>query len=188
MAVRARAARDDSPCRDHPAARLAQVPSEGAGGRRGRPDCRAHRRTMRFWDSSALVPLVVTQPTSSVTDAWLAADPVPAVWTLTPVEISSAIQRLLRDGAITDSVAEEAERRAADLVKACHVVIDVETAKSQAQRLLRLHALRAADALQLGAALEWCGGRASGRILHTLDARLAAAARREGFAVLPAEK
>ena len=143
---------------------------------------------MRFWDSSALVPLVVAQAASPVTDAWLAADPVPAVWTLTPVEISSAIQRLLRDGMIADGVADEAERRAADLVRACHVVIDVETAKSQAQRLLRLHALRAADALQLAAALEWCGGRANGRILHTLDTRLAAAARREGFAVPPAER
>ena len=142
---------------------------------------------MRFWDSSALVPLVVAQATSSVTDAWLAADPVPVVWTLTPVEISSAIQRLLRDGMIAEGVAEEAERRAGDLVRACHVVIDVEMAKSQAQRLLRLHALRAADALQLAAALEWCGSRASGRILHTLDTRLAAAARREGFAVPSAE-
>lgn len=138
---------------------------------------------MRFWDSSALVPLVVTQATSSVTDAWLAADPILAVWTLTPIEISSAIQRLLRDGTIADGVADEAEQRAADLVRACHIVIDVETAKSQAQRSLRLHALRAADALQLAAALEWCGGRTSGRTLYTLDPRLAAAARREGFIV-----
>ena len=142
---------------------------------------------MRFWDGSALVPLVVAHATSSVTDTRLAAAPLPAVWTLTPVEISSAIQRLLRDGVIDDRVAEEAERRAADVVRACHVIIDVETAKSQAQRLLRLHALRAADALQLAAALEWCGSRASGRVLHTLDTRLAAAARREGFAVPPAE-
>jgi hypothetical protein len=142
---------------------------------------------MRFWDSSALVPLVVAQPASSATDAWIAADSALAVWTLTPVEISSAIQRLLRDGGIAERVAEDAERRAADLVRACHVVIDVESAKNQAQRLLRLHPLRAADALQLAAAVEWCGGRATGRTLHTLDTRLAAAARREGFDVPPAD-
>lgn len=87
-----------------------------------------------------------------MTDAWFTTDPVPAVWTLTPVEISSAIQRLLRDGMIADGIADGAERRAADLMRACHVVIDVETAKSQAQRLLRIHALRAADALQLAVA------------------------------------
>jgi len=50
---------------------------------------------MRFWDGSALVPLVVAHATSSVTDAWLAADPLPAVWTLTPVEISSALAGVL---------------------------------------------------------------------------------------------
>src|SRR5262245_29285230 len=138
---------------------------------------------MRVWASDALVPLVGAQAASSVADAWLAADPVLAVWTLTPVEISSAIWRLRRDGVIAEGIAEDAERRAAELVAACHVVVDVETAKSQAQRLLRLHALRAADALQLAAALEWCGGRPSRRVLHTLDTRLAAAARREGFAV-----
>ena len=74
-------------------------------------------------------------------------------------------------------------RRASELVETCHAVIDVEDVKRQAQRLLRLHPLRAADALQLGAALEWCAGRPAGRVLHTLDARLAAAGRREGFDV-----
>lgn len=141
---------------------------------------------MRFWDSSALVPLVVAQAASAIADTWFAADPIPAVWTLTTVEMSSAIQRLLRDGVIGENEADEAERRAADLMRACNVVVDVETAKSQAQRLVRLHPLRAADALQLAAALEWCGGRAAGRVLHTLDARLGSAARREGFTVPPA--
>jgi predicted nucleic acid-binding protein len=141
---------------------------------------------MRFWDSSALVPLVVGQAASPIADAWFAADPSPAVWTLTPVELSSAIQRLLRDGVIGEEEADEAERRADDLIRASNLVVDVEAAKRQAQRLLRLHPLRAADALQLAAALEWSGGRAAERILHTLDTRLGTAARREGFTVPPA--
>jgi len=65
------------------------------------------------------------------------------------------------------------------------VVIDVEAVKAQARRLLRLHPLRAADAMQLGAAWEWVAGRPTGRIFHTLDTRLALAARREGFRVIP---
>lgn len=138
---------------------------------------------MRFWDSSALVPLVVAQPTSRAVDRWLESDTAIAVWTLTPVEISSAIQRLLRDGAIAEDIADQAEARTAELVESCHVVIDVEDVKRQARRLLRLHPLRAADALQLGAAVEWCTGRPMGRTLHTLDGRLAVAARREGFDV-----
>lgn len=138
---------------------------------------------MRFWDSSALIPLLVAQPSSARTDRWLAADPAIAVWTLTPVEISSALQRLLRDGLLAEAVTDEAERRSSELFQASHVVVAVEPVKTQARRLLRLHPLRAADALQLAAAVEWSGGRPSGRLLHTLDARLAVAARREGFDV-----
>lgn len=138
---------------------------------------------MTFWDSSALVPLIVAQPSSGLVDRWLDADRAIAVWRLTPVEIASAIQRLCRDGAIDETGAAEAERRTMELVDACHVVIDVDAAAAQALRLLRVHPLRAADALQLGAAVEWAGGRAAGRRLHTLDVRLAGAARREGFDV-----
>lgn len=140
---------------------------------------------MRFWDSSAVVPLLVTQAASPLTDRWLGDDGGIAVWTLTPIELTSALRRLLREGSIAEREVEEAERRADELVSACHVVVDVEAVKAQARRLLRLHPLRAADALQLGAAFEWADGRPTGRILHTLDARLAGAARREGFEVLP---
>lgn len=57
--------------------------------------------------------------------------------------------------------------------------------KAIATRLLRVHAFRAADALQLGAALAWADGHAEGAVLHTFDQRLAEAASREGFRVLP---
>ena len=62
---------------------------------------------------------------------------------------------------------------------------DVERVKASARRLLRLHPLRAADALQLGAALAWADGAPEGLIVHTFDRRLAAAAEREGFRVIP---
>lgn len=138
---------------------------------------------MRFWDSSALIPLLVGQPTSSRVDDWLADDAAIAIWTLTPVELSSALQRLLREGSLTEALADATERRMLELVQSCHLVVSIEHVKSQARRLLRLHALRAADALQLAAAVEWASGRPQGRTLHTLDDRLAAAARREGFDV-----
>jgi predicted nucleic acid-binding protein len=140
---------------------------------------------VRFWDSSAVVPLLVVQAASALTDRWLGDDRGVAVWTLTPVELASSLWRLLREGRLGERDVEEAERRAEQLLRACHVVVDVEAVKAQARRLLRVHPLRAADALQLGAALEWARGRPAGRILHTLDDRLAGAARREGFEVLP---
>jgi predicted nucleic acid-binding protein len=140
---------------------------------------------VRFWDSSAVVPLLVAQASSAQTDRWIGDDGQVALWTLTPIEVSSAVRRLARDGTISERQADQAERRTDELVRASHVVVDVEAVKSRAARLLRLHVLRAADALQLGAALEWATGHPTGRIVHTLDARLAVAARREGFDVVP---
>jgi len=140
---------------------------------------------MRFWDSSALVPLIVEQATSVRTDGWLADDPVMVIWTLTPVEIASAMQRLVREGALSEKDAHLAEARTDELARACHVIFNLEAVQSQARRLLRLHPLRAADALQLAAALEWAKGKPSGRTFITLDKQLAWAASREGFTVLP---
>jgi predicted nucleic acid-binding protein len=140
---------------------------------------------VRFWDSSALVPLIVRQTSSPRSDEWFGADDQIAIWTLTPVEIVSAVRRLRREGSMTDRAARDAEVRIDELTRASHVVIDVEAVKTGARRLLRLHPLRAADALQLAAALEWAAGAPTGRVLHTLDDRLGRAAQTEGFEVIP---
>ena len=42
---------------------------------------------MRFWDSSAVVPLLVAQAGSAQVDRWLGDDGEIAVWTLTPIEV-----------------------------------------------------------------------------------------------------
>ena len=138
---------------------------------------------MRFWDTSAVVPLVVRQSGSTRTDRWYAEDSSLAIWTLTPVEIVSAVWRLRRDAKLKEDDARATELRADELAAATYIVADVESVKAIAARLLRVHVLRAADALQLGAALVWAGPRTDGKTLHTLDERLALAARREGFTV-----
>jgi predicted nucleic acid-binding protein len=140
---------------------------------------------MRFWDSSALVPLVLQQPVSPEVESWIAEDAALVAWTLTPVELVSALRRLVREGALVEHAAREAERLVSDLVSRAHVVSDVERVKSLATRLLRVHTLRAADALQLGAALAWSDGHVEDAVLHTFDHRLADAASREGFRVIP---
>lgn len=138
---------------------------------------------MRFWDSSALVLLLIEQRASDRAAAWLGEDEGLAVWTLTSIEVVSAIRRLVRENALEEEPARLAEARMDQLIRACHVVLDVDPVKALATRLLRLHPLRAFDALQLGAALHWAEGHPEGRTLHTLDTRLALAARREGFVV-----
>lgn len=57
--------------------------------------------------------------------------------------------------------------------------------RNQAIRLLGLHPLRAADALQLAAALVWADRRPRGHPFVCLDAGLREAAHAEGFSVLP---
>lgn len=57
--------------------------------------------------------------------------------------------------------------------------------RERARRLIALHPLRAADALQLAAALDWCGGNTRGESFVCLDDRLRGAATLEGFRVLP---
>jgi len=143
---------------------------------------------MRFWDSSAVVPLIVAQAASSRADGWLSDDPDVALWTLTAVELTSALRRLVREGLLAERDANTAEARVEELIEISHLVVNVETVKSQARRLLRLHALRAADAMQLGAALEWASGRPTGRSFVTLDAQLGRAAAREGFRVIPGDE
>ncbi|MBI4701083.1 MAG: type II toxin-antitoxin system VapC family toxin [Deltaproteobacteria bacterium] len=140
---------------------------------------------MRFWDSSALVPLLVVQPVSPEVRRWWAEDRAMALWSLTAVEVVSALQRLRREHAVTERQALLAEGRLDELLRPCHVVVEIEAVKQRARRLLRTHALRAADALQLAAALQWAASGPAGRTLYTFDARLGLAARREGFAVLP---
>jgi hypothetical protein len=99
------------------------------------------------------------------------------------VEVVSAFRRLVREGGLGEPVAREAEARLGELIRACQLVVDVDAVKPLAARLLRLHPLRAFDALQLGAAQHWAEGQPEGRVFHTLDGRLGLAARREGFVV-----
>jgi predicted nucleic acid-binding protein len=60
-----------------------------------------------------------------------------------------------------------------------------EGVRQRAERALMVHPLRAADALQLAAALVWAEDAPRGLELVCLDANLAEAAAKEGFTVLP---
>ncbi|HVG06091.1 MAG TPA: hypothetical protein VNM67_00135 [Thermoanaerobaculia bacterium] len=60
-----------------------------------------------------------------------------------------------------------------------------EEVRDLASQLAAKHPLRAADALQLAAALDWCGGNTHGESFVCLDDRLRGAAALDGFRVLP---
>ncbi len=139
---------------------------------------------MRFWDSSAIVPLLLEQAASPACRSLLRADSRQVVWMFTRTEVVSALQREHRSGGIDDDALRGATRRL-DRLAARWTEVDVPLlVRDVAERLLIAHALRAADALQLGAALVAIDQRARGRSFVVLDDALGAAAAREGFEVL----
>jgi predicted nucleic acid-binding protein len=106
------------------------------------------------------------------------------VWWATEVECASAIARLERDAALDDAAAREAFDRLKHLAHAWHEVDASDPIREAAVRFLRVHPLRAADALQLAAAFIAAERRPSSLEVVTLDDRLAVAARKEGFVLI----
>jgi uncharacterized protein len=139
---------------------------------------------VRFWDTSGVVPLLLEQEATPRLIDLLADDSGMAVWWGTSVECVSAATRLRREERLT--VAEEEQVLALiDRFRAGWLeILPSEEVRSRAARLLRVHVLKAADALQLAAARVWAGDVANAELV-TLDERLALAARLEGFRVLP---
>ncbi len=138
---------------------------------------------MRFWDASAVVPLVVTEPGSRHVERWAKEDPGIVAWWGTEVECAAAIARLERDGLLDESAVEAALAGLAQLARGWIEIEPSDVVRETATRLLRVHALRAGDALQLAAAHVASDRRPASLEFVTLDDRLASAARREGFVV-----
>ena len=139
---------------------------------------------MKYWDASAIVPLLARQALTTVMEQRLAEDAEMITWWGTSVECDSAVMRLVREGRLDRHEQSMAERRLTELRQGWEEVMPSENVRRAAERLLRLHVLRAADALQLAAALIASGQETARLEIVSLDARLIEAARREGFAVI----
>lgn len=137
---------------------------------------------VRFWDTSAVVPLVVMEPATNRVKALAEDGSEVVIWWSTPVELASAIHREERERNLPEEVVEAARIRADGLVGAWLEIAPTDRIRSRAKRMLAVHSLRGADALQLAAALAWSdGGEAE---MVCLDGQLGRAASREGFTVL----
>ena len=138
-----------------------------------------------FWDSSAVVPLLVAESRSPEMAALLRADRAPAMWWGSPVECQSALHRRRRDDTLSAAALIEALARLERLTEDVDIVTPTSRVRERAGRALAAHPMRAADALQLAAALVWSDEAPSGETFVCLDERLRGAARHEGFDVLP---
>lgn len=140
---------------------------------------------MRYWDASALVPLVIAEPASDQVREWLAEDDRVITWAWTRTEFVSAVERRAREGALSRNQRREALGRFERLAGDWDEVADMLAVRVRAHRLLARHPLRAADAGQLGAALLVHEQLAEPLTFVCLDSRLASAAELEGLRVLP---
>ncbi len=138
---------------------------------------------MKFWDSSVVVPLLVPEAASSSLQKLYERDPVMITWWATEIECTSAIARRQRLGGLAEDVLAEAFVRLSALKAGWHEVEPGEEIRESAKRLLRVHDLRSADALQLAAAFFVAEARPATLEFVSLDDRLLLAARREGFSV-----
>ncbi len=140
---------------------------------------------MKFWDASALIPLCLHERLSGGLKRIAQDDEALVVWWGSPVECLSAFARLRREAVLNEFGEEQARLVLHALQETWTEIEPANVVREQAGRVLRLHPLRAADALQLAAALVWCQGDPIRNGFICLDQRLREAARREGFTVLP---
>lgn len=144
---------------------------------------------MSFWDSSALVPILVRQPASGLVRTLFEGDRRRVtVWWETPVECAAALSRLRREGQLDESQETLSLTVLGGLITTWNEIIPSRDLRETAERLVRVHPLKAGDALQLAAALSWASHAPRRRVgLVSLDQRLREPALREGFQVLPDE-
>jgi len=140
---------------------------------------------MKFWDTSAIIPLLVMEPMTPIVSDILEENRHMHVWWATEVECVSALARRERENSIPSTSIEIALNRLALLREDWNEVAAGTGVRSIAKRLLRVHALRAADALQLASASALSEGARASETIVSLDDRLRDAARREGFLLLP---
>jgi uncharacterized protein len=138
-----------------------------------------------FWDSSALVPLCVQKQTSAAVRRLLRKHEM-AVWWATPVEMRSAFARLLRMGQLMPSEYVSAGEGLEQLRRGWRELQPTDGLRAEAETLVDRFPLKAADALQLAAALTWASGKPRSHVFISADAQLLQAARQCGFQAVEA--
>jgi len=136
-----------------------------------------------YWDASALVSLCIEGPETAELRRLLGGGVV--TWAVSRVEIASAIERRNREGRLDSGARLRAITALGELCDAWTEIQSVAPVCERASRLLAIHPLRAADAMQLGAALVAVSDRPRGHGFVCTDRRLREAASREGFRGLP---
>lgn len=141
---------------------------------------------MRFWDSSAIVPALVQQQSTKRVLQLLTSDQSLVVSWVTYFECFSALARLEREG-MTPLEFNIAATLLDQLSTGWITIRQSEKLAREIRRVLRVHPLKCADAVQLGSALVAREALSDKLEFCSFDAQLNLAARKEGFAVVKIE-
>ena len=140
---------------------------------------------MKFWDSSAIIPLCLEEPNTRKLIDILSTDRNLVVWWGSSIECYSALIRLKKEKAISESEWQDAQNILKNLEDSWIEIQPISRVKEFAERILRLHSLKAADSFQLAAALLWAQNNPSEYDFVTFDNKLKIAAMKEGFKIFP---
>ncbi len=140
---------------------------------------------MKFWDSSAIIPLCLKEQMSETVKRLIKSDEDIVVWWGTRVECFSALSRRRREGVLDNNSELKAKAILSALSEEWSEVQPSEPVRQRAERLLAVHPLRTADAFQLAAALLWAQENPQGLEIVCLDQNLREAGHKEGFTLLP---
>ena len=140
---------------------------------------------MRFWDSSAIIPLCLKEASSEIVKRLVKTDEDIVVWWATRVECLSALSRRRREGILHLDAERKAKGILSTLSGEWSEVQPGELLRQRAERLIMVHPLRSANAFQFAAALIWAQEAPEGHEVVSLDQHLREAALKEGFFVFP---
>lgn len=137
---------------------------------------------MSYWDSAAVVPLLICEKRTDYYSRLRERESI-VTWWGTPVECASALARKLRDRTLTPAGFAAALHFLDQLQKNWTEIQPSPPLRQTAIKLLRTYPLRAADSLQLAAAIVASDFDPAGRRFLSEDERLKSAAEGEGFLV-----
>jgi len=140
---------------------------------------------MRFWDSSAVIPLCLKEQMSETVRRLIKEDEDIVVWWATKIECLSALARRRREGVLSTDAEMKARTILSTLTAEWSEVQPSELVRQRAERLLSIHPLRSADSFQLAAALIWAQESPQDLEMVCLDQNLREAAHKEGFTIIP---
>lgn len=139
---------------------------------------------MKYWDSSALVPLLFAETVSSRARDLHDDDPAIVTWWGSAIECISALARRERDDSLSPAELGLAIGRLRSAARSWTEVLASDELRDQSIRLLRVHPLRAADAIQLGAAIIAAQFQPGTLDFVSFDHNQRIAADKEGFRVI----